>query len=139
MMIYKTGQHVKYYESSDNDTAYGKITRVNDYHYSIKDSYGIMREVKDADIIKRVHFPFTFYSVPIIIMSAGFALFVIIYISHSQIEIPKESAWDICYRQAVILFDEFNDTVGASYAHQDQPSKEVQNFIEKCIENKTQL
>ncbi len=64
------------------------------------------------------------------------AIVVAIWIVYSSLQGAKQvSTWDKCVSDANLLYDNFNDTVGASYAHEDQPSKEIQNFIDKCLKN----
>ena len=46
------------------------------------------------------------------------------------------SNWDRCVNDAKKVFDQFNDTVGANYALGDQPSIEVQNFMNQCLEER---
>lgn len=47
---------------------------------------------------------------------------------------PGEILWDDCLRSTKTIFDDFNDTIGASYAQADEPSKEVQEFMKMCLE-----
>lgn len=45
-----------------------------------------------------------------------------------------ERKWDDCAQSARIIYDNFNDTVGATYALEDTPSNDVQEFMKLCLE-----
>ena len=45
-----------------------------------------------------------------------------------------ERKWDDCVESTKVIFDNFNDTVGASYALGDTPSTESQEFMKICLE-----
>ena len=44
--------------------------------------------------------------------------------------------WDNCVISTSHIFDNFNDTVGASYALGDTPATEAQNFMKLCLERR---
>lgn len=48
----------------------------------------------------------------------------------------EERAWDICVSDARGIFAKFND-LGATYALEDEPSKNVREFMKFCLENNT--
>ena len=45
-----------------------------------------------------------------------------------------ERRWDDCVRSTKQIFDDFNDTVAATYALEDKPSTEAQAFMKLCLE-----
>jgi len=47
-----------------------------------------------------------------------------------------EQKWDACIRSTKTIFDNFNDTVGSSYALGDTPSTESQEFMKLCLERR---
>jgi len=48
--------------------------------------------------------------------------------------VSQSTLWDNCIYDSKRLFDDFNDTVGASYALEDLPSQGVREFMEFCLE-----
>lgn len=80
-------------------------------------------------LVAIVVFPFVVY----------FFVSFILWISNDpmdmiNIELPKSTVWEKCVRDADMIFDNFNDTVGASYALEDLPSQNIKDFMEFCLE-----
>ena len=52
----------------------------------------------------------------------------------SDVYTEGERQWDDCVRSTKTIFDDFNDTVGATYALGDTPATESQEFMKLCLE-----
>lgn len=50
-------------------------------------------------------------------------------------KLPEPSNYEKCADRAESTFDQFNDTVWATYATADTPSDSITDFIDHCLEN----
>lgn len=46
----------------------------------------------------------------------------------------EQKRWDDCVASSRTIYDDFNDTIGVTYATDDKPSTEVQEFMKLCLE-----
>ena len=134
-MKYKVKQIIEYYDD-DNSIEIGEITRIVDGKYCVKEGYHI-RTVEEKNVIGTFRDISAYLFWPAFIIIGGLLGFGIFKVMTMEANLPKITPWDKCVRQAEGVFDNFNDTVGGSYGHADNPSKEIQNFIDQCLrENK---
>jgi hypothetical protein len=77
--------------------------------------------------------------VAICLVLLGFWIIVHFYAflssNSKKVELSQPTAYEVCANEVRIILDNINDTPGASYGHEDAPSKEIKELIDHCMEN----
>ena len=85
--------------------------------------------------------------IPVMIIAVGFGLYFLIgfmdflfsdplnLVNSRGSFVEQSKLWNECVNDAKRLFDDFTDTIGASYALQDLPSEGVREFMKYCLDS----
>lgn len=133
-MQYKKGQRVQYIDKYDRlETA--SIVKVEDSRIYVKE-FGISRvdSINESQILRKLT-PLWLYRA--LVITGGLmllSLFIYMMSNVEPVEYSKPTAYEVCVKQVNYIYDNINDTVGATYATQDTPTSNIQKLINQCME-----